>query len=59
LLIRGVIRPSVDWLEERRLSDGPAAFAELVDGKARAAKIVLTMDPAIDELINRENQNEN
>ena len=43
LLIRGVVRPSVDWLEERPLSEGPAAFAELVDGKAKAAKIVLTV----------------
>ena len=43
LLVRGVVQPSVDWLEERPLSDGPSTFAELVDGKARAAKIVLTM----------------
>ena len=43
LLIRGVVQPSADWLEERPLSDGPAAFAELVDGKARTAKIVLTV----------------
>jgi L-iditol 2-dehydrogenase len=42
LLVRGIVQPSVDWLEERPLSDGPLAFAELVDGKARAAKIVLT-----------------
>jgi hypothetical protein len=37
------VRPSGDWLEERPLGDGPAAFAELVEGKARAAKIVLTL----------------
>ena len=43
LLVQGVVQPSVDWLEERPLRDGPAAFAELVDGKARAAKIVLTV----------------
>ena len=43
LLSRGVVQPSADWLEERPLSDGPAAFAELVDGKARVAKIVLTV----------------
>lgn len=43
LLARGVVQPNADWLEERPLSDGPAAFAELVDGAARAAKIVLTV----------------
>ena len=43
LLARGVVQPNADWLEERLLSDGPAAFAELVDGTARAAKIVLTV----------------
>jgi threonine dehydrogenase-like Zn-dependent dehydrogenase len=43
LLIRGVVQPSADWLEERPLRDGPEAFAELVDGKAKAAKIVLTV----------------
>ena len=42
LLVRGVVQPSADWLEERPLSEGPAAFAELVDGTARATKIVLT-----------------
>ena len=41
-LTRGVIKPGPDWLEERALSEGPSAFAELVDGSARAAKIVLT-----------------
>ena len=45
LLVRGVVQPNVDWLEERPLRDGPAAFAELVDGNARAAKIVLTVAP--------------
>jgi threonine dehydrogenase-like Zn-dependent dehydrogenase len=48
LLDRGVVEPSMDWLEERPLGDGPAAFAELVDGKAKAAKIVLTIDSRID-----------
>lgn len=47
LLTRGVVQPSADWLEERPLSDGPSAFAELVDGKAKAAKIVLTVDSKI------------
>jgi threonine dehydrogenase-like Zn-dependent dehydrogenase len=42
LLIRGVVQSSEDWLEVRPLSAGPSAFAELVDGKATAAKIVLT-----------------
>ena len=42
LLVRGVVKPGADWLEERPLREGPAAFAELVDGKAKAAKIVLT-----------------
>jgi threonine dehydrogenase-like Zn-dependent dehydrogenase len=49
LLIRGVVRPNADWLEERSLGDGPAAFAELVDGKAKAAKIVLTIASPTDE----------
>ena len=47
LLNRGVVQPSIEWLEERPLSDGPTAFAELVDGKAKAAKIVLTVDSRI------------
>lgn len=42
-LVGGVVQPSADWLQQRPLSDGPAAFAELVDGKAQAAKIVLTV----------------
>jgi threonine dehydrogenase-like Zn-dependent dehydrogenase len=45
LLVRGVVQPGVDWLQERPLSDGPSAFAELVDGKATATKIVLTVAP--------------
>ena len=59
LLVRGVVQPSVDWLEERPLSDGPSAFAELVDGKARATKIVLTVAPPTDGLTNKEDHNEN
>lgn len=43
LLVRGEVQPSADWLQERPLHDGPAAFAELVDGTARATKIVLTV----------------
>jgi threonine dehydrogenase-like Zn-dependent dehydrogenase len=49
LLVRGVVQPSIDWLEQRPLRDGPAAFAELVDGKAQAAKIVLTIASPTDE----------
>ena len=49
LLVRGVIKPSDDWLEERPLRDGQAAFSELVDGKAKAAKIVLIVDSGMDE----------
>ncbi len=41
-LTRGVLQPGPDWLEERALSEGPAAFAELVDVSAVVAKIVLT-----------------
>src|SRR5262245_6656750 len=48
LLLRGVVQSSDDWLEERPLSEGPSAFAELVDGKARAAKVVLTLPMPID-----------
>jgi threonine dehydrogenase-like Zn-dependent dehydrogenase len=47
LLTRRVVQPSADWLEERPLADGPHAFAELIDGTARAPKIVLTV-PAPD-----------
>jgi L-iditol 2-dehydrogenase len=41
LLKAGIIRPEADWLEERPLAEGAAAFAELVNGTARATKIVL------------------
>lgn len=41
LLKAGTIQPAADWLEERPLAAGPAAFAELVRGTARATKIVL------------------
>ena len=41
LLQAGVIQPSADWLEERPLAEGAAAFAELVKGTANATKIVL------------------
>lgn len=41
LLKAGIIQPAADWLEERPLAAGPAAFAELVNGTARATKIVL------------------
>ena len=32
---------ALDWFETRNLSEGGAAFAELVAGAAAAAKIVL------------------
>lgn len=41
LLAQGLVRPADDWLQERPLSEGPAAFAELVAGSAAVAKIVL------------------
>lgn len=41
LLQAGIIQPEADWLEERPLAEGPAAFAELVKGTASATKIVL------------------
>jgi threonine dehydrogenase-like Zn-dependent dehydrogenase len=44
LLSRGVAKPAPDWLETRPLSAGPDSFAELVDGRAAATKIVLTLD---------------
>lgn len=59
LLVRGVVQPSADWLEERPLSDGPTAFAELVDGKAKAAKIVLTLAVPMDGATETESHNEN
>jgi threonine dehydrogenase-like Zn-dependent dehydrogenase len=55
LLVRGVVQPSADWLEERQLGDGPAAFAELVDGKAKAAKIVLTVAAPTNDAPEKEN----
>ena len=58
-LVRGVVQPSADWLEERPLSDGPSAFAELVDGKARTAKIVLTLAVPVDGTTKTESHNEN
>lgn len=42
LLAREIVRPADDWLAVRPLSAGPMSFAELVDGTAAAAKIVLT-----------------
>jgi threonine dehydrogenase-like Zn-dependent dehydrogenase len=44
LLVAGVIKPGADWVAERPLREGPAAFAELVDGTAKATKIVLRGD---------------
>jgi threonine dehydrogenase-like Zn-dependent dehydrogenase len=44
LLKAGVALPAPDWLETRPLSAGPASFAELVDGRAAATKIVLTLE---------------
>ena len=41
LLKAGALQPQTDWLEERELAAGAAAFAELVKGTARATKIVL------------------
>lgn len=41
LLSQRILHPQPDWLEERPLASGPAAFAELVSGTARATKIVL------------------
>jgi threonine dehydrogenase-like Zn-dependent dehydrogenase len=41
LLIQGRVQPTADWLHERPLSEGPAAFAELVNGRAGTTKIVL------------------
>jgi len=33
---------ALDWVEERRLADGPTAFADLHAGRVAAAKVVLT-----------------
>jgi threonine dehydrogenase-like Zn-dependent dehydrogenase len=41
ILRAGKLRPEASWLEERPLSEGAAAFAELVKGTASATKIVL------------------
>ncbi len=41
LLARREVAPAADWVQERPLQDGADAFAELVDGKVAAAKIVL------------------
>ena len=41
LLKAEAIRPGADWLEERPLAEGPAAFEELVNSSASATKIVL------------------
>lgn len=41
LLAQGRVHPGADWLQERPLSDGAAAFAELITGNAAATKIVL------------------
>jgi len=41
MLERGVMKPEGYWLEERPLSAGREAFAELADGKCAKAKIVL------------------
>jgi threonine dehydrogenase-like Zn-dependent dehydrogenase len=41
LLADGHVRPSDNWLIERHLSEGPAAFTELVSGNTAATKIVL------------------
>ena len=41
MLRAGQLQPQADWLEERPLAEGAAAFAELVRGAARATKIVL------------------
>jgi threonine dehydrogenase-like Zn-dependent dehydrogenase len=58
-LVHGIVQPSADWLQERPLSDGPTAFAELVDGKARTAKIVLTPPVPVDETTKKQGHNEN
>jgi L-iditol 2-dehydrogenase len=41
MLAAGQVRPDASWLEERPLSRGADSFAELVDGRAQATKIVL------------------
>jgi threonine dehydrogenase-like Zn-dependent dehydrogenase len=44
LLATGWVSLDGDWLEERPLAAGPAAFEELLAGSTRAAKIVLRME---------------
>lgn len=44
LLSQGLLQSGTDWLEERRLAQGPTSFAELVDGQVAATKIVLRVD---------------
>ena len=41
LLTQGLLQQGTDWLEERLLANGPSSFAELVDGRVAATKIVL------------------
>ncbi|MBO9342760.1 MAG: galactitol-1-phosphate 5-dehydrogenase, partial [Roseiflexus sp.] len=41
LLAEGHVSLDGDWLEERPLATGPAAFEELLAGATHAAKIVL------------------
>jgi threonine dehydrogenase-like Zn-dependent dehydrogenase len=41
MLRSGHLQPDAGWLEERPLTEGAAAFAELVRGTAQATKIVL------------------
>ena len=40
-LTHGLLQSGTDWLEERPLALGPSSFAELVDDKVAATKIVL------------------
>lgn len=44
LLAEGSVSLDGDWLEERPLAAGPAAFEELIAGATRAAKIVLRVE---------------
>jgi threonine dehydrogenase-like Zn-dependent dehydrogenase len=44
MLAAGGVQADDSWLEERPLSAGADSFAELVDGRARATKIVLLVD---------------
>jgi threonine dehydrogenase-like Zn-dependent dehydrogenase len=41
LVKQGLLQSSSDWVEERPLAEGGAAFAALVDGTATATKIML------------------